>query len=90
MRMLLERLHPNGVCTSEEKSVVSATEEKHGRKLYSTWHDPKRIGWPISLDRPETGGELQHVLVAVNWMYIQVSELTSTHAPLWALMENVQ
>ena len=52
-------------------------------------HDPARIEGLLSLRRPETGGELQHFLAAVNWMHTHLPELAKMNAPLRGLMETL-
>lgn len=78
--------------TSAEKSDFFKTEMKWCGKLHSAnvaRHDPEHIQSLLALRRPQTGGELQHLLAAVNWMHMYLPMLAEIVSPLRVLLESL-
>lgn len=80
----------HGFTLSPEKCNFFAKIAKWcGRKITAqgVTLDPRRIDGLLSMHRPETAGDLQQFLCALNWMRNGIPRYTETTAPLQTLLQ---
>lgn len=85
LRLALERLKPYHMYASAAKNVFFTREVKWCGKLFSepgVRHEPACIEGLLHLRRPQTVGELQHFLAALNRLYEHLPMLAEVVSPL--------